>query len=439
MRKPKRIVERIILFFSLLFIYYVYIVCSNPKYTLIITFGLILLFLYSSIILVTAHFFSKSDKIKEKKIDEYPSVAVVTYAFNNFKGVEKTVKKLCELEYPKPFNVYVVNDGTVDFLKKYKKVKLITLNKKYFRRGHNIKAIVMNIAFKKIKEEYILCADGDTLPKKNTIIELMKLVDKKVAAVTGFIIPSNKNKLIEKIQLFEYYLGFGLWAKGLSGLESMFVVIGALNIIDRKKFLEVGGFDENNITEDTGLSYSFQKHGYKVRHALKAQAATEVPSTVKGLIRQRIRWYRGTCYTWLKHRKLFFNKTAGTFGLFILPYFIFLNLLGISIFFRFLFFSLKRIIQYAYFYVLEVISQGFFMFDLFNFDYIFVPPLMLTLLIVIGMTIFMTIISFSFSQMKIKPKDIPAFIFFIAIYGFLRSILHIIAMIEELFGIKYKW
>jgi len=89
------------------------------------------LFLFSSVILITSHFFSDIGKEKPTLPKKLPSVAVVTYAFNNFKAVEPTVRRLSELNYPIPYNVYVVNDGTMGFLKKYKKVKLITLDNEY--------------------------------------------------------------------------------------------------------------------------------------------------------------------------------------------------------------------------------------------------------------------------------------------------------------------
>ncbi|MDD3177971.1 MAG: hypothetical protein PHR26_00465, partial [Candidatus ainarchaeum sp.] len=46
----------------------------------------------------------------EKKGDfpkKAPTVAVVTYAYNDFKPIEKTIKQLKKLKYPIPFTIYV--------------------------------------------------------------------------------------------------------------------------------------------------------------------------------------------------------------------------------------------------------------------------------------------------------------------------------------------
>jgi cellulose synthase/poly-beta-1,6-N-acetylglucosamine synthase-like glycosyltransferase len=432
-----KLIDRIILIIVVFLIFKIVEISSSVQYNLVITFILMVLFLFSSVILITSHFFSDIGKEKPTLPKKLPSVAVVTYAFNNFKAVEPTVRRLSELNYPIPYNVYVVNDGTMGFLKKYKKVKLITLDKKYF--NNNIKATIMNIAFKKLKEDYILCTDGDTIPDKNALINLMGHMKGKVGAVIGYIVPNKANNLLEKIQVYEYALSFGLWARGLSGLDSMFVVVGALNLINRKRFLEVGGFDVNNITEDADLAYAFKKHGYSIRHTIKATATTDIPDTIKEFVRQRVRWYRGACYTWLKYKKMFFNHKVGLFGAFILPYFIFLNLLGISIFLKFIVVSVRRFIEYFYFYISEIISQGFIVFNFFNFNYFFIPPMTIAILLVFGITIFMTLISFSFMDMHIKLKDLPSFFVFILIYGFMITILYLWSITEEFIGIKYYW
>lgn len=440
MNKVKvKLIDRIILIIVIFLIYKIVEISSTIRYNLIITFILVVLFLFSSFILIISHFFSDLGREKPSLPKKLPSVAVVTYAFNNFKKIEPTVKRLTQLKYPIPYTVYVVNDGTMDFLKKYKKVKLITLDKKYFSKNNNIKATIMNIAFKKLKEDYILCTDGDTVPEKDALVNLMGHMKGKVGAVIGYVVPNKADNLLEKIQVYEYVLSYGLWARGLSGLESMFVVVGALNLIDRKRFIKVGGFDVNNMTEDADLAYAFKKHGYSVRHTLKATAKTDIPNTIKGFFRQRIRWYRGACHTWLKYKGLFFNKSAGLFGVFILPYFVFLNLLGISIFLKFIIVSLRRFFEYLYFYIFEVINQGFIVFDLFNFNYFYIPPMMLVILLVFGVTIFMTLVSFSFLNMHIKLKDVPSFLIFILIYGFMITILYIWSITEEFLGLKYKW
>ncbi len=434
-----KLIDRIILLIVAFLIYKVVEISSSVEYSLITTLILVVLFLYSSFVLIISHYFSDAKKEKSTLPKNPPNVAVVTYAFNNFKKAEPTVKRLQQLEYPGKYTVYVVNDGTIDFLKKYKNVKSIKLDKKYFSKKQNVKASIMNIAFKKIKEDYILCTDGDTIPDKNVLITLMGLMKGKTAAVIGFVMADKTKNLLEKIQEYEYTLSYGLWARGLSGLESMFVVVGALNLIDRKRFLEVGGFDENNMTEDADLAYAFKKNGYKVKHTPYAKARTDVPNNIKSFFRQRIRWYRGACHTWLKYKRLFFNKNIGVFGIFILPYFVFLNFLGISIFLKFIVVSVRRFFIYLYYYILEAINQGFIVFDLFNFSYFYFPPMALIIMVVIGVTLFMAIVSFTFADLRLKIKDLPSFIVFIMIYGFMITILYIWSITAEFLGLDNKW
>jgi cellulose synthase/poly-beta-1,6-N-acetylglucosamine synthase-like glycosyltransferase len=432
------LVDKIIILLVFVFIYIFVYVFSNSDYQLILSAILFILFLYTSVLLLLLHFKYKAIHSKFTFPQKVPTVAVVTYAFNGFKAVEQAVKKLCKLEYPIPYNVYVINDGTVDFLKKYKKVKLITLPKNNFTKGQNIKATIMNIAFKKLKEENILCTDGDTLVDKNVLMNMTGLLDKKTAAVIGLVRPYNKNNLIEKLQVFEYNMYFGLWNRGLAIMNSVFVVVGPLNLVNRQKFLEVGGFDVTNITEDTDLAFLFRKKGYQIKHTINAIAETEVPSTLKSYIKQRIRWYRGGYVTWLKHKKMFFNKNSGVFGCFILPYFIFVNILGMGALLQVIWNILRTYATQLLYYILECIRQGVFFID-FNIRFIYIPPTTILLLFTLMMALFLAIVAFSFSDFKLKTKDIGVFIIFTFFYGLMISIIYLYSLFLELIGKSYTW
>jgi cellulose synthase/poly-beta-1,6-N-acetylglucosamine synthase-like glycosyltransferase len=437
-KKKISLVDRFIILLVFIFIYIFVYIFSNSNYQLIFSAILFILFLYTSVLLLLLHFKYKHTHSKERFPNKVPTVAVVTYAFNGFRAVEQTVKKLCKLEYPIPYNVYVINDGTVDFLKKYKKVKLINLSKSNFTKGQNIKATIMNIAFKKLKEENILCTDGDTLVEKNVLMNMTGLLDNKTAAVIGFVRPYNHKNIIERLQIFEYNLYFGLWNRGLAIMDSVFVVVGPLNLINRKKFLEVGGFDVTNITEDTDLAFLFRKKGYKIKHTINAIAETEVPSNLKSYIKQRVRWYRGGYLTWLKHKKMFFSKNGDIFGNFILPYFIFVNILGMGALLQIIWNVIRTYIVQIFYYILECAKQGVFYIDL-NIKFIYVPPTTILLLFTLIIALFLAIIAFSFSDYKLKTKDIPIFILFTFGYGLMISVIYLYSLFLEFIGKSYKW
>jgi cellulose synthase/poly-beta-1,6-N-acetylglucosamine synthase-like glycosyltransferase len=70
----------------------------------------------------------------------------------------------------------------------------------------------------------------------------------------------------------------------------------------------LGGYSIHNITEDIELSVRIQKAGWKIVYAPDAIIYTEGASTIRGLIKQRLRWKRGRFETFRDHRSLFFSR-----------------------------------------------------------------------------------------------------------------------------------
>jgi cellulose synthase/poly-beta-1,6-N-acetylglucosamine synthase-like glycosyltransferase len=71
------------------------------------------------------------------------------------------------------------------------------------------------------------------------------------------------------------------------------------------------------IGEDLELTWRVHRAGYRVNFTPRAIVRAEVPSTVKSLWKQRVRWARGLLQTIKLHRDMFFNRKYGTFGLYL--------------------------------------------------------------------------------------------------------------------------
>jgi len=82
---------------------------------------------------------------------------------------------------------------------------------------------------------------------------------------------------------------------------------------------EAGGFSRDTLAEDTDLTLSLHKNGYKIEYAPEAIAWTEAPETIRTLAGQRFRWAYGTLQCLWKHRDLVFNPHYKALGWFSLP------------------------------------------------------------------------------------------------------------------------
>ena len=73
------------------------------------------------------------------------------------------------------------------------------------------------------------------------------------------------------------------------------------------------------MAEDTDLTLTIRRNGWKILYDEDAIGRTEVPETVEALIRQRFRWTFGTLQAVWKHRDAVGKPRYGTLGWIAIP------------------------------------------------------------------------------------------------------------------------
>jgi cellulose synthase/poly-beta-1,6-N-acetylglucosamine synthase-like glycosyltransferase len=164
----------------------------------------------------------------------------------------------------------------------------------------------------------ILDADTQFLP--DTLAELVRpLADPQVGAVSGHIRVGNTDSWIGRFQSLEYLSGFNLDRRAYDRLDAITVVPGAASAYRADAIVAAGGIQADTLAEDTDLTLSLHRAGYRIRHTSRAQAVTEAPQTAAALLRQRKRWSFGTLQCLWKHRDLMFDRRYRWLGLFAIP------------------------------------------------------------------------------------------------------------------------
>jgi cellulose synthase/poly-beta-1,6-N-acetylglucosamine synthase-like glycosyltransferase len=102
-------------------------------------------------------------------------------------------------------------------------------------------------------------------------------------------------------------------------LDAITVVPGAASAYRAEAIAAAGGIQADTLAEDTDLTLSLHRAGYRVWHTPRAVAITEAPRTVRALLRQRKRWAFGTLQCLWKHRDLLLDGRRRWLGLFALP------------------------------------------------------------------------------------------------------------------------
>jgi len=282
--------------------------------------------------------------LKNKKdIFSYPqakrkyTVSFVVPSFNEEKTIAETIEHILDIDYD-ILEIIVVNDCSTDntqeildkLKNKYSKLKIINNEKNLGKAGS------LNKALKIARGELIAVVDADSYPAKDSIEKMTGFFnDKRGGGVTCPVIGRNTNKFMEKLQAIEYKM-ISLTRKLLDYVDAVYVTPGPLALYRKDVLNEVGGFDEENMTEDIEIAWNLAYHKWKRRMCLSTHVSSTVPNKFKLWFRQRRRWNVGGLQCIYKYRKSLFDPKAGMLGFFIIPFFVlstFLGLLGLSIFF----------------------------------------------------------------------------------------------------------
>ncbi|MFT3712178.1 MAG: glycosyltransferase [Archangium sp.] len=249
-----------------------------------------------------------------------PAVSVLLPVWNEGAGVQRTVDVWLAQEGVE-FELLVGDDGSKQpvTLRPDPRVRL-------FHFPHAGKGATLNALAVHARHPVLLTIDADTQPSRGALARLAEaFLDDEVELAAGVVSISNgRDGWLTANQSAEY-LKNALARIAWSSLGALEQVPGAFAGIRASTFHEVGGFPIDSLTEDYELAWRFVANGVnrgkptKVVTVLSAQVFTEGPSTVKGLIAQRTRWFAGFLTTLMRFWHLVLEPRAGTFGLVRFP------------------------------------------------------------------------------------------------------------------------
>lgn len=245
-----------------------------------------------------------------------PPVSVIVPAYNEAKGIGNAVRSLATSDYP-TVEVIVVDDGSTDGTAEVVR-DLCLDNVTVISKPNGGKPSALNTGIRHAKHDLIVMVDGDTVFEPGSIDELIKpFADPAVGAVSGNVKIGNRRSLIAHWQHIEYVIGFSLDRRMYDTLGCMPTVPGAIGAFRSAVLRDVGGVSDDTLAEDTDLTMSVCRAGWRVVYQDKARAWTEAPASLNQLWKQRYRWCYGTLQAMWKHRGALKERTV--FGLVGLP------------------------------------------------------------------------------------------------------------------------
>lgn len=238
-----------------------------------------------------------------------PAVSIVVPVKNEEKVVGRLLKALLNLKYPpSKMEIIVVNDESSDrtgeicndYAKRCAQIKVFN------RPKSSTKAAALNFGVQHARGEIIATFDADSVPESDALLEAVKYFDDlQVGAVQGRISSINANEnMLTKFLFYEGTVQYEAYMRGKDRLDLFVGLAGTCQFIRRSVLQELNGWNERNLSEDVELSLRLTERDYAIKYASEVRTWEESPNDIRGLVRQRARWYRGNITMGLKFGRL---------------------------------------------------------------------------------------------------------------------------------------
>jgi peptidoglycan-N-acetylglucosamine deacetylase len=263
------------------------------------------------------------EKLRPAPLDhpEYqPEVSILIPAYNEEGVIVQTVRAALASNYSK-LEVLVIDDGSAD-----RTAELVQTN---FGRDRRVRLLLqsnhgkpsaLNHALSEAIGEIAISIDADTIVDPDAVPRLVRhFADPSVGAVAGNVKVINRNRWITRWQALEYITSQNLEKRAFDLLNCIPVVPGAVGAWRTDLLRSNDGFSGDTVAEDTDLTLTIRRNGWKILYDEDAIGRTEVPETVNTLVRQRFRWTFGTLQAVWKHRDTAGKPRYGTLGWIAIP------------------------------------------------------------------------------------------------------------------------
>jgi len=338
--------------------------------------GWYLVLLVSSLLELRRHMLLITDESRHLLLSSTlsPTISILAPAYNEEATIETSLRALLALQYP-TLEVIVINDGSKDrtvqvLSEKFDLVPVKTIYEQRIRtrpvralyrsstypslvvvdKENGGKADALNVGLSFARGDLVCAMDADTLIEADGLQRMVRpfLYATDVVATGGTIRVVNGSEvkfgrvvktavptdLLAGLQVVEYLRAFLFGRLGWNRLGGNIIISGAFGLFQRDAVLDAGGYLHDTVGEDMELVLRLKRLSYenggagKIAFVPDPVAWTEVPESARSLGRQRDRWHRGLADVLWRHRAMLLNPRYGITGLFVYPYYAFVELLA---------------------------------------------------------------------------------------------------------------
>lgn len=241
--------------------------------------------------------------------EQVPFVTVQLPVYNERNVIERLLKNIGELEYPKAnLEIQVLDDSTDDSFaltaELIQSLKTSGLDIQHLRRSNRegFKAGALKKGLETAKGEYIAIFDSDFLPQKDwLLLTIPHFRDARIGVVqTRWGHLNRRYSMLTRVQAFALDFHFILEQNGRNSGNHFINFNGTAGVWRKKCILESGNWEGDTLTEDLDLSYRAQLKNWKFKYLENVETPAELPVTIQAARSQQFRWNKGAAENFQK-------------------------------------------------------------------------------------------------------------------------------------------
>lgn len=240
---------------------------------------------------------------------DLPVVTVQLPLFNERYVVERLVRAVCELDYPRDrLEIQVLDDSTDDTTKiaaglvaemRERGLDIVLLHRED-RTGY--KAGALEAGLEQARGEFVAVFDADFVPEPDFLRQTIHyFTDDRIGMVqTRWEHINREFSLLTRAQAILLDGHFVLEHTARNRAGRFFNFNGTAGIWRAQAIADAGGWEHDTLTEDLDLSYRAQLEGWQFVFLRDVTAPSEIPVEMNAFRSQQHRWAKGSIQTALK-------------------------------------------------------------------------------------------------------------------------------------------
>jgi cellulose synthase/poly-beta-1,6-N-acetylglucosamine synthase-like glycosyltransferase len=263
--------------------------------------GLVMLYYYRK----TRNILIPSGEIK----GDYPVVTIQLPMFNELYVVERLIKSVCNINYPKDkLHVQVLDDSTDESIQVAEKLvqdfKAMGYDIEYIHRTNRegYKAGALKAGLDSAKGEYVAIFDADFVPREDFLMKTIPhFADNNVGMVQTRWEHLNEDYSFITRAAALALDGHFVMEQQVRNKSGFFINFNGTAGVWRKDcIIDAGNWHADTLTEDLDLSYRAQLKGWRFVFLNDVTSPAELPADINALKTQQFRWTKGAVETAIK-------------------------------------------------------------------------------------------------------------------------------------------